>query len=59
MHRDPAAFRSYALIQHRTLVEGGRHGRVPARRDGPTPHFGGVSLAPHGRSMLPSDPTSR
>jgi hypothetical protein len=41
------------------LVEGGLHGRVPARPDCTTPRLGFVSLAPHVRSTRPSDPTAR
>jgi hypothetical protein len=46
-------------IKHRPLVDGGLHGRVPARPDCPTPCIRFVSLAPPLRATLPSDPTSR
>src|SRR5919108_4548896 len=46
------------LINHSPMVDGGLHGRVPARPDCATPRIRFVSLAPHLRSMLPSDPTS-
>src|SRR3990172_1490063 len=46
-------------IKHSPLVDGGLHGRVPARPDYATPRIRFVSLAPHLRSTLPSDPTSR
>jgi hypothetical protein len=46
-------------IQHSPFVDGGLHGRVPARPDCTTPRIRFVSLAPHLRSTLPSDPTSR
>ena len=46
-------------IKHRPLVDGGLHGRVPARPDGTTPRIRFVSLAPHLRSTLPSDIPSR
>src|SRR5437867_647241 len=52
VHRRP-------LYKAQPMVDGGLHGRVPARPDGTTPHIGFVSLAPHVRSTLPSDPTSR
>src|SRR5262249_52425140 len=45
--------------KHRPCVEGGLHGRVPARPDGTTPRLRCVPLAPHLRSTLPSDPPSR
>jgi hypothetical protein len=47
------------FIKHSPFVDGGLHGRVPARPDCTTPRSGFVSLAPHIRSTLPSDPTSR
>jgi hypothetical protein len=47
------------FIKHSPFVDGGLHGRVPARPDCTTPHIRFVSLAPHLRSTLPSDPTSR
>ena len=42
-----------------SIVDGGRCCRVPARPDYTTPPIRFVSLAPHMRSTLPSDPTSR
>jgi hypothetical protein len=47
------------FIKHNPIVDGGLHGRVPARPDCATPRIRFVSLAPHLRSTLPSDPTSR
>jgi len=47
------------FIKHSPRVDGGLHGRVPARPDCATPRIRFVSLAPHLRSTLPSDPTSR
>ncbi len=47
------------IDQAPSVVDGGLCCRVPARPDGPTPRIGFVSLAPHVRSTLPSDPTSR
>ena len=47
------------LIKHSPAVDGGLHGRVPARPDCTTPRIRFVSLAPHLRSTRPSDPTSR
>jgi hypothetical protein len=40
-------------------VDGGLYGRVPTRPERTTPHIRFVSLAPHVRSTLPSDPASR
>jgi hypothetical protein len=51
--------RDAEFIKHSPFVEGGLHGRVPARPDWTTPGIRCVSLAPHLRSTLPSDPTSR
>ena len=47
------------FIKHSPVVDGGLHGRVPARPDGTTPCIRCVSLAPHLRSTLPSDAPSR
>jgi hypothetical protein len=47
------------FIKHAPIVDGGLCGRVPARPQRTTPHIRFVSLAPHVRSALPSDPTSR
>jgi hypothetical protein len=47
------------FIKHSPHVDGGLCCRVPARPDCTTPHIRFVSLAPHLRSTLPSDPTSR
>src|SRR4029453_4430826 len=47
------------FIKHSPHVDGGLCCRVPARPDGTTPRIRFVSLAPHLRSTLPSDPTSR
>jgi hypothetical protein len=47
------------FITHSLLVDGGLHGRVPARPDYATPRIRFVSLAPHVRSTLPSDIASR
>ena len=44
------------LIKHSPVVDGGLHGRVPARPDCATPRLGFVSLAPPVRSMLPAAP---
>jgi hypothetical protein len=46
-------------IKHSPRVHGGLHGRVPARPDCTTPRIRVVSLAPHLRSTLPSDASSR
>jgi len=46
-------------IKHRPMVDGGLCCGVPARPDGTTPRIRFVSLAPHLRATLPSDPTSR
>jgi hypothetical protein len=51
--------RDAGLIKHSPWVDGGLCGRVPTRPERPTPHIRFVSLAPHLRSTLPSDPTSR
>jgi hypothetical protein len=45
-------------IQHRPLVDGGLHGRVPARPDCTPPCIRCVSLASHVPSSLPSDAPS-
>jgi hypothetical protein len=47
------------FIKHAPTVDGGLCCRVPARPERTTPHLRFVSLAPHVRSTLPSDPTSR
>jgi len=47
------------VIKHRPVVDGGLCCCVPARPGCPTPRIRFVSLAPHLRSTLPSDPTSR
>src|SRR5262249_28164828 len=47
------------FIKHRPVVAGWLCGCVPARPNGTTPRIRCVSLAPHVRSTLPSDPTSR
>jgi hypothetical protein len=46
-------------IQHAPIVDGGLCGRVPARPERTTPHIRFVFLAPHLRSTLPSDASSR
>jgi hypothetical protein len=47
------------VIPHRPMVDGGLCCGVPARPSCTTPHRRFVSLAPHIRSTLPADPTSR
>jgi hypothetical protein len=47
------------FIKYSPVVDGGLCCCVPARPDCTTPRIGFVSLAPHVRSTLPSDPTSR
>src|SRR4029453_3165839 len=47
------------FIKHSPLVDGGLCCCVPARPGCTTPRIRFVSLAPHVRSTLPSDPTSR
>jgi hypothetical protein len=47
------------FIKHSPHVDGGLCCRVPARPDCTTPRIRFVSLAPHLRSTLPSDPASR
>ena len=47
------------FIKHRPLVDGGLRCCVPACPGCTTPCIRFVSLAPHVRSTLPSDPTSR
>jgi hypothetical protein len=47
------------FIKHAPTVDGGLCCGVPARPERTTPHIRFVSLAPHVRSTLPSDPTSR
>ena len=47
------------FIKYTPPVDGGLYGRVPTRPERTTPHIRFVSLAPHLRSTLPSDPTSR
>jgi hypothetical protein len=49
-----AGFITYAPAVDRVLCGG-----VPTRPERPTPHIRFVSLAPHLRSTLPADPTSR
>src|SRR5262249_44580247 len=51
--------RDAGCIKHSPFVDGGLYGRGPARPDWPTPPIRFVSLVPHVRSPLPSDPTSR
>jgi hypothetical protein len=57
--------RSYLLcidagfIKYAPTVDGGLCGCVPTRPERTTPHIRFVSLAPHIRSTLPSDPASR
>jgi hypothetical protein len=46
-------------IKHAPTVDGGLCCCVPARPERTTPRIRFVSLAPHVRSTLPSDPTSR
>jgi hypothetical protein len=47
------------LDQAHPTVDGGLCCAVPARPERATPRIRCVSLAPHVRSPLPSDPTSR
>jgi hypothetical protein len=47
------------FIKHAPTVDGGLCCCVPARPERTTPPIRFVSLAPHLRSTLPSDPTSR
>ena len=47
------------FIKYAPAVDGGLCGRVPTRPKRTTPRIRFVSLAPHLRSTLPSDPTSR
>jgi hypothetical protein len=47
------------FIKYAPMVDGGLCGRVPTRPERTTPRIRFVSLAPHLRSTLPSDPTSR
>jgi hypothetical protein len=47
------------LIKHRPFVGGRFGGRVPARPNCTTPRIGFVFFAPHIRSRLLADPTSR
>jgi hypothetical protein len=47
------------FIKYAPPVDGGLYGRVPTRPERTTPHIRFVSLAPHVRSTLPSDPASR
>jgi hypothetical protein len=47
------------FIKYAPIVDGGLCGRVPTRPERPTPRIRFVSLAPHMRSTLPSDPTLR
>src|SRR5262245_6818973 len=47
------------FIKHSPMVDGGLCCCVPARPGCTRPHIRFVSLAPHVRSTLPSDPTSR
>ena len=47
------------FIKHSAVVDGGLHGRVPARPNGTTPRIRFVSLAPRVRMGLPVDATSR
>jgi hypothetical protein len=47
------------FIKHAPTVDGGLCGRVPTRPGRTIPHIRFVSLDPHVRSTLPSDPTSR
>jgi hypothetical protein len=54
----PSAHRR-RMYQVRPVVDGGLRGGVPTRPDRTTPHIRFVSLAPHLRSTLSSDPTSR
>lgn len=51
--------RDAGLIKHSPMVDGGLHGRVPARPGCATPRIRFVSLAPPVRSTLPSDAPSR
>jgi hypothetical protein len=51
--------RAAGLIKHRPIADGGLCCGVPAYPGGPTPRLRFVSRAPHVRSTLPSDPTSR
>src|SRR5262245_36446982 len=50
---------SARFIKYSPVVDGGLCCCVPARPDCTTPRIGFVSLAPHVRSTLPSDLTSR
>ena len=47
------------FIKHAPAVEGGLGGCAPTRPERTTPRLRFVFLAPHLRSTLPSDPTSR
>jgi hypothetical protein len=47
------------VIKYAPAVDGGLRGCVPTRPDRTTPPSRFVSLAPHLRATLPSDPTSR
>jgi hypothetical protein len=47
------------FIKYAPTVDGRLCGCVPTRPERTTPHIRFVSLAPHIRSTLPSDPTSR
>ena len=47
------------MYQAQPTVDGGLCGGVPTRPERTTPRIRFVSLAPHLRSTLPSDPTSR
>jgi hypothetical protein len=51
--------RGARFIKHSPSVDGGLHGRVPARPDWTTPCIGFLSVAPPLRATRPSDPTSR
>ena len=47
------------FIKHAPVVDGGLWGCVPPRPERTPPHIRFLFVAPHLRSTLPSDPTSR